>query len=1574
MSNGFGSVDDTVSVRFVADTSGYVTDLGAAAQATVAETATIKRSVAEIVAAQNAQMISFKDFTKTGAEYAAAQAAIAAATDRTTQSVVRNTEAQVANTAAVISSRTAYESGVLISEALTGNYTRMERSLAALGNSTGVLRSLAEGFAAVPAPVYAVVAAVAAVVVAYAEHQKYIGELQQSLITTGGAAGYTAEGLDAVAVSIGESIGLYGKGRDAVLALAESGKIFGDNFALIATGVAAWSQLTGQSIDQVVKEFDKIADNPTKAIAALNEQYHFLTVSQYQQIDAEQKAGDIAKAATDAENLFAQAAVDRLSKVEAALPPVVKYWHDVEAGAGAAWNAMLHLGDNSVDSQMDGLLKSIMNVKDQLAGMAAQGLQETDVYKSQAALVAGWEQQYLALLNTRGKTEQDLAAKKAADDAAAAAAAIKAQQNIDDVTKRYEKQETAMDKIAKVQKEITDSFLAGGNLPKGMSIDFSNPDGAKLAGPAWDEIVHNIEKAAGLLKDSEAAQKKYNEALQKTDELAGNVNKDYEDILGKTDPLNTFIQQQTDSYYKLGDAQAAQLDNDQKMIDNAQTLAQKTAAQIQYAQDLETANEQLARADETLTADIQKHVAALGDWDTWNQKILKDYADEEEKAGMTTAQKRAYEEATKAQEQALKDLQAAKGKDAQLSADEIAQLKSEAEAHVATEMAIEAHKKAMDELQGIMTNGLDSLDKSIADFATHSIKTWKDFGTSLVTDAQQFIAAIIAEFLKLEVFNGIINNLFGSNLPTMGSLGGAGGGLGAVVSFGSSLFGGAGGAGGSGGWLSNAGSLYSGNNGLFNQAGTWASNTLGLGEAGGVYTASGFGAVGSSDALGLVPDYAGIGGAGDLGGTAGTYGGELSGGAGAGGSIGGAFGGAMTGWEIGSRLGGTAGGIVGAGALGYLGYMVPVLGWIMLAASVINGLTGGGLFGTDATKAVGGNLSESIGANGARIWGEETYKGKKPLFGGSYYEEHNIPIDDKTQSAVDQFYQALLNGRDAFAGQFNVQMGDLVGGVFHETLDATGKVTATDDTVLGVKRTETEQQFEERLQADNYLAVLDKLGLGASDFVKQFQDDADKLSAAVQDFATTTQQANNDLGAGFHFMALSSDATLVDVMKWVEGMQRTGETLQQTYQRLQQAQLQYEQFVQQFKPAVQYTDDFEASLANVYAQEQANEAQANALAQAAGAQGASYEDLLNIQKQAVSQTQQLVLALQNSAQQLAFSLGLTEQGSLDQVTAQINALESQANQTVTSVHNFGNAIAQVSQQATAAMNLMLGNLSPYDDQMKLQIALQGLRAGTVSADTVLGIGRNLYASSEAYNQLFDEVLPYAGAGTGGGGGGGGSATTTTKQGLSAADQKKLDELLKEQADMQKAATLEQYQTLAQQIAEIAMAKNEDWHQVVDDMGINLKDFEAALGLKDDDAFNTYIKNIESQTDSQKNNTQSIVDAIMKLPIMIAQAISGQPITGSNNLPGGAAGRPTAPGAGGSSTGGVTTITPATVIGGGAQPGSRGGSNNTPPPGRQLSDGDAQAVGGAVAKALTPILNQITTSPSRSNRPIVNSNR
>jgi tape measure domain-containing protein len=818
-------------------------------------------------------------------------------------------------------------------------------------------------------------------------------------------------------------------------------------------------------------------------------------------------------------------------------------------------------------------------------------------------------------------------------------------------------------------------------------------------------------------------------------------------------------------------------------------------------------------------------------------------------------------------------------------------------------------------------------------------------GESLMDDltnvAKQTVEAIISYFAKLAIINPILNSIFGgaitggggSLLPTLagGVFGGGGGGglLGGVLGGGADFTSTA--AGGTqnsimqpsswimagknlfSGFGSGLSTFWNGTGGGFNwsQLGT---SDFAEANANNLNMSSVYGAPGSG-ALG----YGGYGSA--LGQGLGIAGGLYAGynrfqqGGALGGAAGGLAYGAGT-YALGAGLASAAGGAGFAAGVGGA-FAIPVVGWIALAAMLIDKFSGGKLFGTDATFN-GAQTDLRVGASGADYVSWADLKGQHALFGGSYHETQDIAETQDQKDAAAAFFKALKDGTDQFAHYFGTTAATIVGGTFSTVYDKKGNVKSTSSTVNGITYDgETADQFSERLAAENDIAVLKQIGVDVTSYTNSFIKDADSYSKAVQDVSQAMGMAFDDLKKGIDvggkgtlqgdFAAiqtydtdgesqsdtyarlsaelqdvnngvglLTGQKTIADIEAFLATAQQFGESLTQTYQRLQQAAAQYNQFVAQFKPQATYVDDYEAALANIKAQYIANVKQANDLAKAAGLAGASTEDLTNIMQLAAKQEADALKQLQASAQSLAFSLGLTTVGSLDDVNSEIARLQQQAGQGATAVGNFGNAMQTAAQQATDAMNLLLGDLSPYNDKAKLQIALQGLYAGTATKDQVLSIGKDLWTTtSSQYQALFNQVMAVPDHGTGGGGGGG--AGGAQHQGLSAADSQRLKDLLKEQQALQAAATLQQYQTLAQQVAEIASSKGEDWKQVLTDMNVDIAAFEKGLGMTDDQT-NAYIQAAQDAKDSAGENTQTIVYWLQQ----IVDAVNGR--SGAGGMP------------------------------------------------------------------------------------------
>src|SRR6185437_1336416 len=98
--------------------------------------------------------------------------------------------------------------------------------------------------------------------------------LRASLIATGDSSGYSYGQLRQLADSLRSSVTTAGEADQAVLKLSQSGRFMGDSLAEAARGAVDMAALTRQSIDKVVGDFEKLAENPVKAIKTLNDQYN----------------------------------------------------------------------------------------------------------------------------------------------------------------------------------------------------------------------------------------------------------------------------------------------------------------------------------------------------------------------------------------------------------------------------------------------------------------------------------------------------------------------------------------------------------------------------------------------------------------------------------------------------------------------------------------------------------------------------------------------------------------------------------------------------------------------------------------------------------------------------------------------------------------------------------------------------------------------------------------------------------------------------------------------------------------------------------------------------------------------------------------------------------------------------------------------------------------------------------------------------------------------------------------------------------------------------------------------------
>ena len=200
-------------------------------------------------------------------------------------------------------------------------------------------------------------------------------EFTDTLILSGNAAGQTAAGMSNLATRIADVAGSRGKAVDALNLIAASGKIAGQNFAVVGEAAVAMSRATGKAIADTVLEFETLRGKPAEAIAALNEQQHFLTLEIYQQIASLERQGQTQEAAALAQRTYADAVKQQAEEVRQNLGTLESAWDAVKQGASNAWEAMKSLGRAP---SFDDLTNKLRAVNAELVQMRANATPQTD--------------------------------------------------------------------------------------------------------------------------------------------------------------------------------------------------------------------------------------------------------------------------------------------------------------------------------------------------------------------------------------------------------------------------------------------------------------------------------------------------------------------------------------------------------------------------------------------------------------------------------------------------------------------------------------------------------------------------------------------------------------------------------------------------------------------------------------------------------------------------------------------------------------------------------------------------------------------------------------------------------------------------------------------------------------------------------------------------------------------------------------------------------------------------------------------------------------------------------------------
>ncbi|EPL5632496.1 phage tail tape measure protein [Proteus mirabilis] len=323
---------------------------------------------------------------------------------------------------------------------------QIKDSFGGVGNS---LKALASLITPARVAMFGFAGAAAAVALAAYKGSQEFGEYNKQLILTGGYAGRTAAQLDALARSLsGNGITQYGM-ADTISKVVGSGAFSGRDVDMVSKTAAAMEKAVGQSVDETIKQFQRLQEDPVKAVTELDKSLHFLTATQLEQITTLQTQGKEQEAAKMAMESYANAMDERTKQIKENLGTLEKAWQWVGNEAEKAWDKMLNIGrEKTLEQQIQEYEEALIEAQIKPAGKDIlrykTGL-TVDEVKSKLALLKE-KQTQIAIKNASEKAARDEEERK------------KAQFRADQELKRQ--YETAEEKHQRTLNEIKNNAYA----------------------------------------------------------------------------------------------------------------------------------------------------------------------------------------------------------------------------------------------------------------------------------------------------------------------------------------------------------------------------------------------------------------------------------------------------------------------------------------------------------------------------------------------------------------------------------------------------------------------------------------------------------------------------------------------------------------------------------------------------------------------------------------------------------------------------------------------------------------------------------------------------------------------------------------------------------------------------------------------------------------------------------------------------------------------------------------------------------------------------------------------------------
>ncbi|RON05144.1 phage tail tape measure protein [Pseudomonas brassicacearum] len=706
-----------------------------------------------------------------------------------------------------LGTRQAQENVVQLGNALSsGDWGSGVRAVAQLGAGAG---ASAAGLLAILAPLALATAAVGGLAYAYHMGSEEQDAYSKGLIVTGNSAGLSTGQLADMARQVSATVGTTGQAAEALAALAGNGKIAGESFAGITQAAVSMQEATGKAISETIAEFTKLADDPVKASAALNEQYHYLTASVYSQIAALEEQGDHAGAVKLATEQYADAINERTPKILENL----SFWEKGYNAVARAADNLKNLGRPDIGADIEQARRNLAGAQSGNVGLFQNKQEMIDFYTNRLNMLEDQKAAEADIAKYEGeqaKVQQDAVAAMTKVDALTKSSWTNEQKRtdalkeyrrqLDDIRKADPKDKrlepAVVDKnIANINDKFKDSKAATGSVDLTGFNDAKNQLASIVSEYSNAQKQLDAAQKAGLISQTEYAQKRDGLIGNERDEVTAAYEAEIAALEAVKNKSSTTATQRIQLDQKIADARTAMLkaqkdaDSQLEVLATNETgrLAKQERAITSYAQALSQQQKALELAGRRTVIGVgqgDRQNALSGELNSQQDRFAQQSLELESQRS-DPSRNMSDEEFTR-KSQALADANKA-------ATDQIRQNYADVEAAQGdwTKGATSAWANYLDSAQNVagqtkslFGNAFSSMEDAVVNFAMTGKLSFADFTKSILADMARIAARQASSALLSSLVGAGISYFTGSGTGATGAAT-AGGAEAGAQSFGS---------------------------------------------------------------------------------------------------------------------------------------------------------------------------------------------------------------------------------------------------------------------------------------------------------------------------------------------------------------------------------------------------------------------------------------------------------------------------------------------------------------------------------------------------------------------------------------------------------------------------------------------------------------------------------------------------------------------------------------------------------------------------------------------------------------------